>query len=125
MLQGKGAFCYFLECLQRVEEISCMELVFEIPAIWLILGEIIDDCMQISYNKAEFLMIRMQEWYCGNFSQILHLVLDAQRLLNEILVTITRDFLVEVLEDGRDEDQAEVFMRWFDLELLEHLGQEG
>lgn len=101
-----------------------MELVFEIPAIRFVLGEIVDDRMQVSDDEPEFFVVRMQERNCGNLSEVLHLVLDAQRLLNEILMAITGDFLVEVLKNGRDEDQTEVFMRWFNLELLEHLGQE-
>lgn len=101
-----------------------MELVFEIPAVGLVLREIVDDGMQVSEQKSEFLMVRMQEWNCGNLTQVLHLVLNTHRLLYEIFVTVAGDFLVKVLENGRDEDKAEVFMGRFYLELLQHLGQE-
>lgn len=70
-------------------------------------------------------MVRMQEWDCGYLAQVLHLVLDAQWLLDEILVAVAGYFLVQVLEDGRDEDQAEVLVGRLYLELLQHLGQEG
>ena len=45
-------------------------------------------------------MVRMQEWDCCYFTQVLHLVFDAQRLLDEILVAVAGYFLVQVLEDG-------------------------
>lgn len=45
ILQGKSAFSHFLERLQGVEEIRRMELVLEIPAVRLVLAEVVDDGM--------------------------------------------------------------------------------
>ena len=45
ILQGNSAFSHFLERLQGVEEISRMELVLEIPAVRLVLAEVVDDRM--------------------------------------------------------------------------------
>lgn len=40
-------------------------------------------------------------------------------------MAVTGDFFVEVLEDGGDEDESEVLVWRFDLELLQHLGKKG
>ena len=125
MLEVKGFFCDFLECFEAVEVVSGVELVLEVPAVGFELGEVVDDRVEVGQHEGQLLVVGVAEIDAALDAQVPDLVVEAHRLLNQVLVAVVGDLLVETLELGGNQHQSEVLVGRTDLELLQHLRQKG